>query len=108
VYALQQVRLRRKAHVLVNGDMRLSEVQKFCQLYKEELAMIRMAVEYMGLSVRAYPRVLKLSRTIADSAGIVAVQQTQRAVQRQDYGVGDLHHASKACEYQEREQRNHD
>jgi magnesium chelatase family protein len=55
--------------VSVNGDMEPSEVQKFCQLGKEGLAMIRMAVERMGLSARAEHRILKLSRTIADLAG---------------------------------------
>ncbi len=58
-----------KAQVTVNGDMGPAEVQKFCQLDKEGLAMIRMAVERMGLTARAYHRILKLSRTIADLAG---------------------------------------
>jgi magnesium chelatase family protein len=42
-------------------------------------AMIRMAVERMGLSARAYHRILKLSRTIADLAGSEAVQQAHLA-----------------------------
>jgi magnesium chelatase family protein len=66
--AIQQARFAplRKPNVLVNGDMGPSEVQKFCMLDKESLAMIRMAVERMGLSVRAYHRILKVGRTIAD------------------------------------------
>jgi hypothetical protein len=51
------------------------EVQTYCKLDKESLAMMRLAVERMGLSARAYHRVLKLSRTIADLAGSEAVQQ---------------------------------
>jgi magnesium chelatase family protein len=54
-------------------------VQQFCQLGKEGLAMIRMAVERMGLSARAYHRILKLSRTIADLAGSEQVQQAHLA-----------------------------
>jgi magnesium chelatase family protein len=50
--------------VQVNGDMGPAKVQKFCQLGKEGMVMLR-----MGLSARAYPRILKLSRTIADLAG---------------------------------------
>ena len=75
--AVQQARFApiRKPNMLVNGDMGPSEVQKFCQLDKEGLAMIRMAVERMGLSARAYHRILKLSRTIADLAGSESVQQ---------------------------------
>jgi magnesium chelatase family protein len=64
---------------MVNGDMGPSEVQKFCQLDKEGLAMIRVAVERMGLSARAYHRILKLSRTIADLAGSEQVHQAHLA-----------------------------
>ena len=56
-----------------------AEVQRFCQLDKESLAMIRMAVERMGLSARAYHRILKLSRTIADLAGSEQVLQAHLA-----------------------------
>jgi magnesium chelatase family protein len=75
--SIQQARFAplNKANLLVNGDMGPSEVQKFCQLDKEGLAMMRMAVERMALSARAYHRILKLSRTIADLAGSELVQQ---------------------------------
>jgi magnesium chelatase family protein len=66
--------------VLVNDDMRPAEVQRFCPLDKESLAMIRMAVERMGLrSARAYHRILKLGHTIADLAGSEQVQQAHLA-----------------------------
>ena len=79
--AIQQARFLpiNKPTVLVNADMGPAEVQKFCQLDKPSLAMIRMAVERMGLSARAYHRILKLSRTIADLAGNEAVQQAHLA-----------------------------
>jgi magnesium chelatase family protein len=69
--SIQQARFvaLNKPNILVNGDMGPAEVQKFCRLDKEGLAMIRVAVERMGLSARAYHRILKLSRTIADLAG---------------------------------------
>jgi predicted ATPase with chaperone activity len=68
-----------KPNVLVNGDMRPAEVQRFRKLDKDGSAMIRMAVERMGLSARAYHRILKLSRTIADLAGSEQVQQAHLA-----------------------------
>jgi magnesium chelatase family protein len=79
--ALQQARFAplNKPSVQVNGDMGPAEVQKFCQLDKEGMAMIRMAVERMGLSARAYHRVLKLGRTIADLAGSEQVLQAHLA-----------------------------
>jgi magnesium chelatase family protein len=79
--AIQQARFAavNKPNVMVNGDMGPSEVQKFCQLDKEGLAMIRVAVERMGLSARAYHRILKLSRTIADLAGSEQVHQAHLA-----------------------------
>lgn len=79
--SIQQARFAplNKPNLLVNGDMGPSEVQKFCQLDNEGLSMMRMAVERMGLSARAYHRILKLSRTIADLAGSAQVQQPHLA-----------------------------
>lgn len=79
--AIQQTRFDRlnKPGIRCNDDMGPGEVQQFCRLDKESLAMMRLAVERMGLSARAYHRVLKLSRTIADLAGSEHVQQAHLA-----------------------------
>lgn len=68
---IQQERFRQidKENVLVNGDMGPSEVQQFCQIDEDGKSLMRAAVKQMDLSARAYHRVLKLSRTIADLAG---------------------------------------
>jgi magnesium chelatase family protein len=55
--------------VLVNGDMGPAEVQRFCDLDETGKNLMRAAVQQMNLSARAYHRVLKLARTIADLAG---------------------------------------
>lgn len=51
-----------------NADMGPKEVQKFARLDEQGETLIRMAVRQLSLSARAYHRVLKLARTIADLA----------------------------------------
>jgi magnesium chelatase family protein len=52
-----------------NGDMIPQEIRTYCVLDQESKALIRGALQQFGLSARAYHRVLKLARTIADLAG---------------------------------------
>jgi hypothetical protein len=58
-----------KPHVLVNGDMGPAEVQAFCDIDEAGRNLMRAAMQQMNLSARAYHRILKLGRTIADLAG---------------------------------------
>jgi magnesium chelatase family protein len=51
-----------------NADMGPGEVQEFVRLDSESERMMQVAVRQLALSARAYHRVLKLSRTIADLA----------------------------------------
>lgn len=53
---------------LTNADMGPKEVQKFARLDEQGEQLVRMAVRQLSLSARAYHRVLKLARTIADLA----------------------------------------
>ncbi|HUV94073.1 MAG TPA: YifB family Mg chelatase-like AAA ATPase [Anaerolineae bacterium] len=52
-----------------NADMGPAEVRQFCDLDSTGRGLIKVAVRQLGLSARAYHRVLKLARTIADLAG---------------------------------------
>ena len=52
-----------------NGDMIPREIREFCSLDSKCQTLIRSATQQLGLSARAYHRVLKLSRTIADLVG---------------------------------------
>jgi magnesium chelatase family protein len=56
------------AHIICNADMRVAEVRQFCQLQAEGQSLMRAAMSQMNLSARAYHRILKLARTIADLA----------------------------------------
>jgi len=48
--------------------MGVAEVRKYCQLSDEGDALLKSAMSQMQLTARAYHRVLKLARTIADLA----------------------------------------
>jgi predicted ATPase with chaperone activity len=69
----------RSTDVLCNADMRIGEVRQFCQLQPEGQSLMRAAMSQLNLSARAYHRILKLSRTIADLAGSEDIQSTHLA-----------------------------
>ena len=68
-----------KTNMLVNGDMGPAEVQRFCAIDEAGVNLMRAAVRQMDLSARAYHRVLKLARTIADLAGEEMIQAAHLA-----------------------------
>jgi magnesium chelatase family protein len=49
-----------------NGQLSNAQVEAFCSLSDEDENLLRLAIEKLDLSARAYHRVLKISRTIAD------------------------------------------
>jgi magnesium chelatase family protein len=55
--------------VTCNADMRPAHIRQTCQLDETYNSLMRSAMNQMQLSARAYHRVLKLARTIADLAG---------------------------------------
>jgi len=65
--------------VLCNADMRIGEVRQFCSLQPEGQSLMRAAMSQLNLSARAYHRILKLSRTIADLAGSEEIQSAHLA-----------------------------
>ncbi len=46
-----------------------AQIREICRPSKAVAALLRRAIERVGLSARAYHRVLKVARTIADLAG---------------------------------------
>jgi magnesium chelatase family protein len=70
VEAAREVQAKRYSgsDLLTNADMGPKEVQKHGRLDEAGEQLIRMAVRQLSLSARAYHRVLKLARTIADLA----------------------------------------
>ncbi len=62
-----------------NADMRPAQIRKFCVLDEECQALMKPAMRQLLLTARAYHRVLKLSRTIADLAGSDTIAQVHLA-----------------------------
>ncbi len=65
---LQQERFARLG-LYCNSQMTGRELQEFCRLSESGKSLLRQAVSRFKLSPRAYDRILKVSRTIADLAG---------------------------------------
>jgi magnesium chelatase family protein len=62
-----------------NADMHPAEVRKFCDLEAACTSLMKTAMRQLELSARAYHRVLKLARTIADLAGCEKIGPTHLA-----------------------------
>jgi magnesium chelatase family protein len=62
-----------------NADMRPAEVRQFCELDDTSRTLMRSAMNQLQLSARAYHRILKLARTIADLAGSEHIQPAHLA-----------------------------
>ncbi len=62
-----------------NGGMSLKLINKYCELDRQGKALIERAIERLGLSARAYARILKVARTVADLSGDDSVQTSHVA-----------------------------
>ena len=56
-------------NIRFNGELSAKQIEKYCILTEHALDVTRKAFEIMELSARAYHRILKVSRTIADMEG---------------------------------------
>lgn len=65
--------------IVCNADMRIGEIRQFCKLPEEGQSLTRAAMSQLNLSARAYHRILKLARTIADLAGSAEMQSVHLA-----------------------------
>ncbi len=72
-----------KTKIYSNSQMSSRHIKKFCKIDDESISFLETAVEKLGLSARAYNRVLKISRTIADLAGEpdIGVDHVSEAIQ---------------------------
>ncbi len=63
---IQHVRFKGRKGVYANAHMQPKDIQQYCKLDKGGEELLKMAITKLGLSARAYDRILKVSRTIAD------------------------------------------
>jgi len=63
---IQRERFKKVKSVYCNAHMQAKHIRKCCVLEKEAANLLKDAIERLGLSARAYDRILKVSRTIAD------------------------------------------
>ena len=71
------------AQIFVNSQMGIRELREFCILEDEAKKLLEQAIDQYSLSARAYSRVLKVARTIADLGGAqkIAPMHVAEAIQ---------------------------
>jgi len=62
----QDRRFQEATEVHCNGQMRPEQIRRFCRATREVAGLLQRALDRLGLSARAYHRILKVARTIAD------------------------------------------
>lgn len=63
---IQTERFSEYPHIHYNAQMNTKQIRKYCKLNEPSLALLKNAMERLNLSARAYDRILKVARTIAD------------------------------------------
>ena len=66
--AVQDARFAELEEIHANAQMSANMVRNICQIDEQGRSLIKQAMEKLGLSARAYDRILKVARTIADLA----------------------------------------
>jgi len=73
VLAAREVQLKRAG--MINGALGPKEIRCYCEIEREDAQWLEDVLNHLGLSVRAWQRILKVARTIADLAGVENVQR---------------------------------
>jgi magnesium chelatase family protein len=80
---VQRARFERQPGTYSNAHMAARDVRRYCRLADPAETLLRRAIAKLGFSARAYTRVLKLARTIADLEGVeeIGPAQVSEAIQ---------------------------
>jgi magnesium chelatase family protein len=81
VEATRQIQRERfqETKILWNAEMTPVEVREFCHIEPSAQSLLRAAMKQLSLSARAFHRILKLSRTIADLEGATDIEPSHLA-----------------------------
>ncbi len=91
---IQQARFNDNPNVHANGQMSSKQLQKHSKLKPEGRELLKNAMERLNLSARAYDRILKVARTIADLEGTENIENDHiaeainyRSLDRDNWGA---------------------
>lgn len=92
---IQTARFEGQKNIYCNAMMSSEMVKELCKLNEPSKVLIKTAMERLGLSARAYDRILKVSRTIADLANSTDIKAEHlaeaiqyRSLDRESWGAG--------------------
>jgi magnesium chelatase family protein len=80
---IQQTRFRDQPHIYCNAMMPAQMVKQLCPVGESGKALLKTAMDKLGLSARAYDRILKVARTVADleHSSEIRVEHLAEAIQ---------------------------
>jgi magnesium chelatase family protein len=80
---IQKQRFNKDANIYCNAQMSSRDLKRYCVLTETGATLLKNAMERLGLSARAYDRILKVARTIADldSSASIENQHLAEAIQ---------------------------
>ena len=78
-----QIERYRGEHICRNAQLKPRQIRKYCEIGADSRQLLEQAMEKLGLSARAYHRILKMSRTIADLEGRedILIRDVSEAIQ---------------------------
>jgi magnesium chelatase family protein len=93
--AIQEARFSGQAGIYCNAQMNSRLLKEVCVINPAGRSLLKSAIEKLNLSARAYDRIVKVSRTIADLAGSNNIETahlaeaiTYRSLDRESWGCG--------------------